>query len=104
LPAGDEIRHDVLIQEMVNGQVKGTAVADSNHLTDNIISNGQTVELLRSGLWQRPQLDIPDHLSRLQKLLGGVRRTFGKGIWQVDWGDDGRICWLLQIRNLEAKI
>jgi hypothetical protein len=36
-------------------------------------------------------------LQRLQQLLRGVRRTFGQGNWQIDWLDDGRICWLIQI-------
>jgi hypothetical protein len=33
-------------------------------------------------------------------LLGGVRRTFGRGDWSIKWADDGRICWLLEVTPL----
>jgi hypothetical protein len=97
LPASEETRHDVLIQEMVDGEVEGTAVSPPTSQTDTITINGQTMELSRPGLWQRPEPGTPVYLSRLQKLLWGIRHTFGKGAWRVDWVDDGRICWLLQI-------
>jgi pyruvate,water dikinase len=45
-------------------------------------------------------VDRPPHARRLQMLLGGVRRTFGRGDWSIKWADDGRICWLLEVTPL----
>ncbi|MCZ7668469.1 MAG: hypothetical protein M5U34_15385 [Chloroflexi bacterium] len=43
---------------------------------------------------------MPPYAQRLQKLLRGIRRTFGQGSWQVDWLDDGEICWVVKVEKL----
>jgi hypothetical protein len=35
-------------------------------------------------------------------LLRGARRTFGDDDWMIEWIDDGRICWLIQIMPLKS--
>jgi pyruvate,water dikinase len=96
-PAGEESRHDLLVQEMIAIQVEGTAVTAAHQPTDTITYAGNTITLPQLTGWRRPDAAQPHQLRRLQQLLRGVRRTFGAGEWQVQWADDGRICWLLTI-------
>ncbi|GIK56697.1 MAG: hypothetical protein HND44_08595 [Chloroflexi bacterium] len=98
-PPDDTSRHDLLIQEMVAIEVEGTAVTASNHPADTITVANTSFDLPQLTGWRRPTAARPDHLRRLQQLLRGVRRTFGAGEWQVQWMDDGRVCWLLHILN-----
>lgn len=37
---------------------------------------------------------------RLQSLLKRARREFGAGDWDIEWADDGKRCWLIQIRPI----
>lgn len=97
LPAPETVRRDLLVQEIIEIQERGTAVSLAADEVDIIRSQTQTTSLSRLGRWQRTQADSPAHLQRLQKLMGGVRRTFGSGDWQVTWADDGQICWLLEV-------
>ncbi|NJN54286.1 MAG: hypothetical protein HC804_05725 [Anaerolineae bacterium] len=100
LPAGAETGRDVLLQEMITIAVEGTAVTHSSRPTDTITCNSQTSTLPQLGAWRRPDPAFPAHLRRLQLLLRGLRRTFGAGQWQVQWADDGRVCWLLSLKNI----
>ncbi len=91
-------RRDVLVMEMREMKVLGTAVPSHTNEHDTVqIPNKPPLSLPQLNRWQRPAADLPPHLQRLQQLLRGVRRTFGQGEWQIDWLDDGRICWLIQI-------
>lgn len=103
IPPGEESRHDVLVQEMVAIAVEGTAVTLAKGGEDAITSGDQVIELPQLGGWRRPDTTLPDHLVRLQQLLRGVRRTFGAGDWQVQWVDDGRVCWLLQVQTISPS-
>jgi hypothetical protein len=107
----DDRRRDVLVMEMVGKDTAGTAastehaevsaqaVTHSQNETDAVpVANNPPLALPRLRRWQRPAPDQPPHLQRLQQLLRGVRHTFGSGEWHIDWLDDGRICWLIQIR------
>ena len=48
-----------------------------------------------------PPSHIPNPTSlRLQTLLKDIRRTFGPGDWDIEWADDGRRCWLVQLRPI----
>jgi len=96
------LRRDVLLTEMVAVEIGGTAVTDGN-APDHVICHPPgtaptPLELPLLGRFARPDSSLPPFARRLQMLLRGVRRTFGAGNWQVDWLDDGRICWLIQIR------
>jgi hypothetical protein len=93
-------RRDVLVMEMVESVVRGTAVTSSNQNHDPIHYQNQTVTLPQLRNWQRPDADTPAAIQRLQKLLRGIRRTFGQGDWHIEWTDDGHICWLWHIHSL----
>lgn len=95
--AGEAARHDILIQEMVTTKTVGTAVTSPDGGHDIVTTGDDSYPLPQLGLWQRPESRVPPHAQRLQKLLRGLRRTFGQGGWQVAWADDGRVCWLLQL-------
>lgn len=44
--------------------------------------------------WRTP---LPPWGMRLSRLLRGVRRAVGAGGRTVEWADDGRVCWLVQV-------
>ena len=111
-------RRDVLMMEMVSAQVAGVAFTEAAY-TDDLINFSQgTADKLVSGLVEGetrflPQLHrgewptAPEPFARrLQLLLRGVRRTFGpgnsatdwRGDWDIEWADDGQVCWLVQVR------
>lgn len=94
-------RRDVLVMEMINDSAAGTAVTGANSDYDTLHDNDvpEPIILPQLGRWKRPAASLPPHQQRLQMLLRGVRRTFGQGQWWIDWVDDGRICWLLQIQS-----
>ncbi|MFQ5398780.1 MAG: hypothetical protein ACE5E7_04195 [Anaerolineae bacterium] len=103
----DAARRDVLIMEMVNATTEGTAVTRRSETEDFVVRipssvNRQPISLPKLRGWQRPGRAFVPGDQRLQMLLRGVRRTFGKGDWEITWADDGRICWLLQVRRLGA--
>lgn len=95
------LRRDVLLTEMVGVEMPGTAVTGGHapdHVTCHPPGTAPTaLELPWPGRFARPDSSLPPYARRLQLLLRGARRTFGAGSWQVDWLDDGRICWLIQI-------
>lgn len=103
-PPDDISRHDLLIQEMVAIEMEGTAVTATNRPTDTITFADTSIDLPQLTGWQRPDATLPGHLRRLQQLLRGARRTFGSGVWQVQWMDDGRVCWLLHILNNSTPV
>ncbi|RMG95081.1 MAG: hypothetical protein D6706_12845 [Chloroflexi bacterium] len=90
---------DILIQTQINARHTGTAVTHPEQSHDLAYTpdhpDGLPLRPLRA--WQFAD-KLPDHLRRLQLLLRGVRRTFGKQPWQISWQDDGRICWLTAIQ------
>jgi rifampicin phosphotransferase len=100
----DTFRRDLIIQEQIPIQHEGIAFSDSAYqddqysvVSDQLSMNGDLLPLpqLRSG--ERADESQPGFVRRLQMLLRGVRRTFGRGVWRVEWADDGEICWLLQV-------
>jgi hypothetical protein len=96
--AGAVFRRDLLVQEMVEGEVGGTAVTGLDAAPDRIAMQDASLELPQlTGFFPRTDVSLPPYARRLQKLLRGVRRVFGKAVWQVDWLDDGRICWVMKV-------
>jgi rifampicin phosphotransferase len=103
----DTVRRDLIIQQQVSIRSEGVAFSDPAYQDDeySIDSNqysvnGEALQLpqLRSG--DQADENLPGFARRLQMLLRGVRRTFGRGAWRVEWADDGEVCWLLQVNPL----
>ena len=98
----DEVRRDVVVMEMVAVVMEGTAVTNTAQAIDTITYHEQSHALPQLGAFQSVSPHTQPFAQRLQKLLRGVRRTFGKGEWMVDWIDDGEVCWLIQITRLRT--
>ncbi|WP_420631655.1 hypothetical protein [Candidatus Leptofilum sp.] len=92
-------RHDLLLITLPEIECRGTAVSPKNATTDQLIQQDTTTPLPRLIRWQRPGDNLPSHAQRLQMLLRGLRRTFGDDGWEIEWVDDGRICWLWELKQ-----
>lgn len=98
------LRQDVLIMEMVTAEVAGTAISNKMDAEDQVRltkeAQQKTIGLPKlQRWWERPCSDCPPFAPRLQQLLRGTRRTLGDdSSWEIEWLDDGQICWLIQIR------
>ncbi|MCB8945010.1 MAG: hypothetical protein H6658_14765 [Ardenticatenaceae bacterium] len=99
----EDVRRDVVVMEMVEAVVGGTAVTAASQATDTFTTNEQSLTLPQLGIFQSASAAVPPFAQRLQKLLRGVRRTFGKGQWAINWADDGEVCWLTQITRLRTR-
>ncbi len=97
---GQNGRHDVLLITLPQTELAGTAVSPANADADQIILPEGKLHLPQLGRWQRPDNSLPPHAQRLQMLLRGIRRTFGDDGWEIEWLDDGRICWLWQMKPI----
>jgi hypothetical protein len=104
-------RRDVLVMEIVEGAMGGTAVTTKlsagvtikDSATDQIITQTDSLEIPKlTGFFPRTDNSLPPYAQRLQKLLRGIRRTFGQGTWQIDWLDDGEICWVMKVKKLQG--
>jgi rifampicin phosphotransferase len=109
----DTCRRDLIIQEQVSIRNEGVVFSDPAYQDDLVLVIGEWYSVIGNryagdgGQWLLPQLrggeragaDLPDVARRLQMLLRGVRRAFGRGSWRVEWADDGKICWLLQVNS-----
>lgn len=98
------LRRDMLLLEGVEGEVWGTAV--TTPIPPDQISyqrpDSPSTELTlpQLGRFARATPGLLPFASRLQKLLRGCRRTFGPLPWQIEWRDDGHICWIIQVNAL----
>ncbi len=95
--AAEAERRDVLLMQHVDAQHKGTAFTETDFENDYVIESTEQ-ELPRWRFWERAAENT--FLTRLQKLLRGIRRVFGAKNWEIEWADDGKICWLMQIRSM----
>jgi rifampicin phosphotransferase len=116
----DTLRRDLIVQKPVSIRNEGVVFSDPAYQDDlvsvigdqySVIGNRYSVigerYLVNGEQWLLPQLrsgeraggDLPEFARRLQMLLRGVRRTFGREVWRVEWADDGEICWLLQVNS-----
>jgi hypothetical protein len=100
---GQNGRHDVLLITRPQTELAGTAVSPANADADQIILPEGKMDLAQLGRWQRPDSSLPPHAQRLQMLLRGLRRTFGDSGWEIEWLDDGRICWLWEMKPIKAQ-
>lgn len=93
-------RRDLLLITLPQISLRGTAVSSPDTDADEMILPEGKLNLAQLGRWQRPDDRLPPHAQRLQMLLRGVRRTFGDTGWEIEWLDDGRICWLWELRPI----
>ncbi len=96
---GYETRRDILIMEMVKTQQQGTVLSHAEASFDTVSDGLKLPKLTR---WQR-SAQSAGWQRRLHLLLRGVRRTLSLEEvqdWEVTWADDGKVCWLLQIRPI----
>jgi pyruvate,water dikinase len=104
-----EFRRDVLIMAMVAAHHAGVAFSEPGRYDDLVNATTGTADGLVSGQVVGDRRDLPrlervetGWPRRLQRLLSDVRRTFGDRPWDIEWADDGTVCWLLQIRPITA--
>lgn len=110
---GEIFRRDVLVMEMVASVRSGVAFTE-REFEDDLVNYtdgtsermlageiaGETLVLPKLRGWEKFALpsDLPAWAARLQALLRDVRRWLGAKDWDVEWADDGKTCWLLQLR------
>ncbi len=119
-------RRDVLVMTMVDATHAGVAFLEADYeddlvdyttgLADRLVSGevagerfalGRLLAGERKIIATRAQgvpevLDPPPFARRLARLLRAVRRRLGDENWDVEWADDGRRCWLVQVRPITA--
>ncbi len=115
-----EFRRDVLVMEMVQARHAGVAFTEREFEDDLVNFTVGVAEGLVSGEVEGEQLLLPKlrnweigdwrlgfkpipnlqlpFTTRLQILLRNIRRVFGAKDWDIEWADDGKRCWLVQIR------
>lgn len=110
-------RRDVLVMQLVEARQAGVAFTGPDRYDDVVNVTDGTAERLVAGetTGRRVTLGWWDDVRsegswapRLQRLLAAVRRELGPGTdrrgWDVEWADDGRTCWLVQVRPITAAL
>lgn len=104
-----EFTRDVLVMEMVAARHSGVAFSEPDTYDDIINVTTGTAERLvggeeagETGTIARLEPEPDGYRARLQGLLRDVRRVFGDQPWDIEWADDGDVCWLIQIRPITA--
>ncbi|MFQ3609027.1 MAG: PEP/pyruvate-binding domain-containing protein [Chloroherpetonaceae bacterium] len=110
-----KFRRDVLVMEMIDASRAGVAFTETDYEDDLVNFTEGTAEKLVSGQVEGnalllPKLNgyetdidseqLPGWALRLQRLLKHVRKTFGRKNWDIEWADDGKTCWLVQLRPI----
>lgn len=95
-------RTDVLILRMIHGPHAGVAFTESDFEDDLVeLHAGASHPLPKLHRFEAPR-DPEPWRRRLARLLRDVRRVFGPRDWDIEFADDGHICWLLQVRPITA--
>ncbi|MFN3561781.1 MAG: PEP/pyruvate-binding domain-containing protein [Chloroherpetonaceae bacterium] len=110
-----KFRRDVLVMEMIEATHSGVAFTETDYEDDLVNFTTGTAEQLVSGKvegetllmpklnWYETAIEnepLPAWATRLQNLLKHIRRTFGGKNWDIEWADDGKTCWLIQLRPI----
>lgn len=108
-------RLDVLVMEQVSAVTSGVVFTEqqfeddlvnvTSGLADRLVSGeeaGERMTLSKLRRWERPSRAHSSWARRLSRLLVEVRRVFGSADWDIEWADDGNVCWLVQIRPITA--
>lgn len=106
-----EYRRDVLVMDMVDARHAGVAFTEPGWLDDLVNFTGGLGDALLSGEDPGESLDLDRSnrhadtapwQGRLAQLLNQVRDVFGDKPWDIEFADDGRACFLLQIRPITS--
>ncbi len=107
---------DVLVMRQVAAQHAGVAFTEREHEDDlvNVVNgtaeellagkvSGQTLDIPRCRRGEPTDVLLPPWAQRLQRVLLLVRdlghvNRWGNGDWDVEWADDGEVCWVVQLR------
>lgn len=107
---------DLLVMRQVAAQHAGVAFTEREHEDDlvNMVSgtaeelltgrvSGQTLDIPRCRRGETTDVLLPPWAQRLQRVLMLVRdlshvNRWGNGDWDVEWADDGEVCWVVQLR------
>ncbi len=113
---GAGVTRDLLVMRLVDARHAGVAFTEREHEDDLVNMVDGTAEDLLSGRVSGQTLDIPRcrrnesgttllpaWAQRLQRVLLLVRdltraNRWGTGDWDVEWADDGAVCWVVQLR------
>jgi phosphohistidine swiveling domain-containing protein len=103
-------RRDVIVQEMVFARRAGVARTEREY-EDDLVDvtepcGGQPPAecrhresfVLPKRRWGERGTEQDPLAARLQGILRGVRRILGEGDWLVEWADDDRQTWIIQLR------
>lgn len=90
-------RADVLIMEMVTAEHTGQVRLGENDTDEVIVTSPSAATFAVPRLLPRraPDERLFPFARRLQMLLRGIRRTFGPVVREIEWADDGAICYLI---------
>jgi hypothetical protein len=90
-------RADTLIIEMVTAEHAGCVNLSDGEADEITVASpsAATLRLPRLLPLRAPDESLPPYARRLQMLVRGLRRTFGPAVRQVEWADDGAICYVL---------
>ena len=113
---GVAVRRDLIIMKLVEAKHAGVAFTEREHEDDlvNLVAGtaealltgkipGQTLDIPRCRRGEETDVLLPSWAQRLQRVLQLVRdlanvNRWGSGDWDVEWADDGKICWVVQLR------
>ncbi len=109
-------RRDLIVMKLVDAKNAGVAFTEREHEDDlvNVVAgtaeellagtvSGQTLEIPRCRRGEPSDVLLPPWAQRLQRVLQLVRELanvnrWGSGDWDVEWADDGTVCWVVQLR------
>ena len=109
-------RRDLIVMQLIDARHAGVAFTEREHEDDlvNMVNgtaeellagtvSGHTLELARSRRGEATDALLPPWAQRLQRVLQLVRELanvnrWGSGDWDVEWADDGEVCWVVQLR------
>jgi phosphohistidine swiveling domain-containing protein len=110
------VTRDVLVMRLVDARHAGVAFTEREHEDDlvNVVSgtaedllagkvSGQTLDIPRIRRGEPTGALLPPWAQRLQRVLLLIRdlshvNRWGNGDWDVEWADDGEVCWVVQLR------
>ena len=110
------LRRDVIVMKLIEAKHAGVAFTEREHEDDlvNLVAGtsedlltgkvaGQTLDIPRCRRGEDTDTLLPSWAQRLQRVLQLIRELsnvnrWGSGDWDVEWADDGKVCWVVQLR------